>query len=69
MLVEIEGGNGLRTVDSPIRLAGVHKIPPTPAPAVGQHTREVLGSLGYDDARIEALLASGVAHAAPADGG
>ncbi len=34
--------------------------PPQPAPAVGQHTREVLAELGYEPARIEALLAQGV---------
>jgi crotonobetainyl-CoA:carnitine CoA-transferase CaiB-like acyl-CoA transferase len=28
----------------------------TPAPALGQHSREVLQSIGYDDTRIDALL-------------
>lgn len=32
---------------------------PTPAPRVGEHSRAVLREIGYDDARIDALLASG----------
>jgi alpha-methylacyl-CoA racemase len=32
---------------------------PGPSPAPGQHTREVLGELGYDEARIAEVLASG----------
>ena len=30
-----------------------------PAPAFGQHTREVLSEIGYQRARIDALVASG----------
>ena len=30
------------------------------APRLGQHTAEVLGELGYDAARIDALYAKGV---------
>lgn len=32
-----------------------------PAPSLGEHTREVLHELGYDDGRIEALIAAGAA--------
>jgi crotonobetainyl-CoA:carnitine CoA-transferase CaiB-like acyl-CoA transferase len=35
-----------------------------PAPTLGQHTREVLGELGYADAEIERMIADGAAHAA-----
>jgi crotonobetainyl-CoA:carnitine CoA-transferase CaiB-like acyl-CoA transferase len=35
----------------------VHGSPP---PAVGQHTEEILGELGYDDETIAALAARGV---------
>ncbi len=31
-----------------------------PAPSLGQHTREILASIGYDPARIDALAAAGV---------
>lgn len=34
-----------------------------PAPRLGQHSREVLREIGYDDARITALLASGAVRA------
>jgi len=46
-------------VASPLRLGGTPAVTPKPAPAVGQHTREVLRDLlGYDDARIAALEGS-----------
>ncbi|MEA2392364.1 MAG: alpha-methylacyl-CoA racemase, partial [Solirubrobacteraceae bacterium] len=62
-------------VRRPVRLLGVPvKLGRTPGdpnrgpgPALGEHTRDVLASLGYDDERIEALLASG-AVAGPATG-
>jgi crotonobetainyl-CoA:carnitine CoA-transferase CaiB-like acyl-CoA transferase len=31
-----------------------------PAPSVGEHTREVLTSIGYDPARLDQLTADGV---------
>jgi crotonobetainyl-CoA:carnitine CoA-transferase CaiB-like acyl-CoA transferase len=46
---------------SPIRYARTPVADPTPAPTIGQHSEEVLRTvLGYDDARIAALAASGV---------
>jgi len=33
--------------------------PPGPAPHLGQHSRQTLAALGYDDAAIAALVASG----------
>ena len=50
----------------------VPKLSDTPAgfdgggPRLGQHTREVLRELGYDDAAIEALSGRGVVQVAPA---
>jgi crotonobetainyl-CoA:carnitine CoA-transferase CaiB-like acyl-CoA transferase len=51
----------LTTVDSPFTLAGTPKVPPGPAPELGQHTREVLAGLGYSEAEIAAFLTRGVA--------
>jgi crotonobetainyl-CoA:carnitine CoA-transferase CaiB-like acyl-CoA transferase len=54
---------GLRTVQNPIRVEGLEKVAPRPAPEIGQHTREVLREAGYGDAEIEAMLARGAAQA------
>ena len=50
---------GLRTVTSPIHMAGQPKVPPRRAPDVGEHTEEVLRAAGYDDAAIQRLRALG----------
>jgi formyl-CoA transferase len=55
----VEMTTGMRTVDSPLNVAGVKKVTPGPAPAVGQHTREVLRSLGYSDAEIAEMVKKG----------
>src|SRR6266478_3318253 len=52
---------GLRTVSNPLTVAGVEKVKPGMAPAVGQHTVEVLRSLGYTDDAIAELVLRGVA--------
>jgi formyl-CoA transferase len=51
---------GLRTVMSPIDLAGEPKVAPTRAPDLGEHTDEVLRAAGYDKAAIRRLRARGV---------
>ena len=48
-----------RMVASPVRCAG-DESPARPAPALGEHTDEVLRGIGYDDARIRALRDSKV---------
>jgi formyl-CoA transferase len=59
VFAEIEPG--LRTVANPLTVAGVDKVKPKKAPEVGQHTIEVLSSLGYDQDAIADLLRRGVA--------
>jgi crotonobetainyl-CoA:carnitine CoA-transferase CaiB-like acyl-CoA transferase len=44
---------------APVRLSGTPAEPAAPAPGLGQHTRDILRELGYDEARIEALYAEG----------
>ena len=43
------------TIDSPVWMEGAEKIPIAPAPALGEHTVEVLRAAGYDDAEIDRL--------------
>lgn len=57
---EFSDGAGLRTVDSPISIAGETKRTPRMAPTLGQHTAEVLAEAGYDGDAIAALAADGV---------
>jgi crotonobetainyl-CoA:carnitine CoA-transferase CaiB-like acyl-CoA transferase len=54
---EIADGAGLRTVDSPFQIIGETKTQPRMAPAIGQHSRELLEEFGCSEADIEALLA------------
>ncbi|MGK2742384.1 CaiB/BaiF CoA transferase family protein [Tepidicaulis sp. LMO-SS28] len=52
--------DGLRTVDSPIRIHGEKRRAPAIAPAIGEHTRTILtGLLNYDAAKVDTLLAAG----------
>lgn len=56
---------GLRTVNNPLNFAGVEKTKPVMAPEVGEHTREILESLGYSGEAIDGLLQRGAALAGP----
>ncbi|HEU5194745.1 MAG TPA: CoA transferase, partial [Methylomirabilota bacterium] len=47
------------TVASPITIAGQDKVPPRFAPAVGEHTVDVLREAGFDEAEIGRLLETG----------
>jgi formyl-CoA transferase len=50
----------LRMPASPMRLSETPPVHPTPPPALGAHTREVLVEHGYDGATIDRLMAEGV---------
>ena len=50
-----------RDVAIPLRIAGDRPRAAERPPGRGEHTREILASLGYDEAGIEALLSSGAA--------
>ncbi len=58
--LEGAGIPGLRTVMSPIQVAGQTKVPPTRAPDVGEHTDLVLRAAGYDEAALRRLRDLGV---------
>jgi crotonobetainyl-CoA:carnitine CoA-transferase CaiB-like acyl-CoA transferase len=49
----------VRLANLPFFLDGVQGQVRHRAPRLGEHTREVLAGLGYDDARIETLMAQG----------
>jgi formyl-CoA transferase len=57
LLPEFADGYGLRTVDSPFYLDGVGKLAPRMAPAIGQHTRQILEECGLASSEIDALSA------------
>jgi formyl-CoA transferase len=50
----------LLTIDSPFAIRGQDKVPPRRAPAVGEHSEEVLRSAGYAEGEIAALREAGV---------
>jgi crotonobetainyl-CoA:carnitine CoA-transferase CaiB-like acyl-CoA transferase len=49
---------GIRIIGDLIRLSHQSSARRGRAPLLGEHTRQVLSSLGYDDDRIESLVAS-----------
>jgi crotonobetainyl-CoA:carnitine CoA-transferase CaiB-like acyl-CoA transferase len=53
-----------RTVAVPVKVRDARIGPQGPAPGPGQHTREVLAGLGYDEGEVEALIEAGVVHSA-----
>lgn len=49
-----------RVVRDPLNVDGLARVGAKPPPALGQHSDEILRSLGYDDARITQLREAGV---------
>lgn len=52
-------GRSIRVLRTGIKLDGAAPAVATPPPTLGQHTREILAELGYDDAAMAALHAEG----------
>ncbi|MCD6359102.1 MAG: CoA transferase [Dehalococcoidia bacterium] len=71
MIIEVDDGDGGKTKQVGI----IPKLSDTPgmvrgtAPVIGEHTREILLSLGYDGAKIEKLRQDGVVYVAEMSGG
>ena len=55
-IVPFADGSGM-TVSSPFEMDGVTKLAPGPAPAIGQHSEQVLRDAGYSDQEIAKLRA------------
>jgi crotonobetainyl-CoA:carnitine CoA-transferase CaiB-like acyl-CoA transferase len=53
-------GGPIRTVNNPITVEGSEKVAPKMPPAVGEHSTEILRSIGYSDEAIEELVKRGV---------
>jgi crotonobetainyl-CoA:carnitine CoA-transferase CaiB-like acyl-CoA transferase len=58
-LVPFTDGSSL-TVNSPFWIDGQEKVKPRRAPAVGEHSDDILREAGYSDAEIRAMRADGV---------
>ena len=63
VLTEVEPGPHFYayTVNSPFWMSGAGKRTPRLAPGIGQHTREILLEIGFDDSDVEAMFADGIA--------
>jgi len=62
MVVELDqpgAGEPVRQLGTPIKLSRTPAQAPRPGPALGEHTDEVLGGLGYSGAEIEAMKETG----------
>ncbi|HXH21180.1 MAG TPA: CoA transferase [Dehalococcoidia bacterium] len=62
LIVELEHPvvGPIKMANSPLKMSGAETGAKSASPALGQHTREYLGELGFEAGEIEALLASGV---------
>jgi alpha-methylacyl-CoA racemase len=70
MVVELDQPGAaapVRLLGVPVKLSRTPGAPAGPGAALGEHTEEVLGTLGYSDEEIAALLEAGAA-AGPASG-
>jgi crotonobetainyl-CoA:carnitine CoA-transferase CaiB-like acyl-CoA transferase len=56
-----DDAGGRTMLATPADFAGATPVPRGRAPRLGEHTREVLGQLGFDDSAIDALVADGLA--------
>jgi crotonobetainyl-CoA:carnitine CoA-transferase CaiB-like acyl-CoA transferase len=62
IVVPLEGAGGKLqfTINSPMQVHGVDKVPARRAPELGEHNDEILRQLGFDVNQIEGFQASGV---------
>jgi len=53
-------GDEMLTINSPLWIDGMKKVPPHRAPAIGEHTDEILYTAGYGREEIKQLRSNGV---------
>ena len=54
----------VRQLNLPFKMSATPPEMGGPAPLLGEHTREILGNLGYSRSEIQRLIDSGIVHAA-----
>lgn len=61
MVMNLERGSDteLRAISQPLRFDGERPVPQCPPPALGDHTRQVLSSLGFEPEEISRIEAGG----------
>jgi len=61
IVVPLDGAGGklTSTISSPLQVHGVTKVPARRAPALGEHTEDVLKQLGFSATEIDGLRATG----------
>jgi crotonobetainyl-CoA:carnitine CoA-transferase CaiB-like acyl-CoA transferase len=61
IVVPLEGAGGklTSTISSPLRIDGITKVPAHRAPALGEHTEDVLEQLGFSATEIDGLRVNG----------
>jgi alpha-methylacyl-CoA racemase len=61
MVVELDqpGAGGVKLLGVPVKMSRTPGAPAGPGPALGEHTDEVLGALGYTDEEVAAMKESG----------
>jgi crotonobetainyl-CoA:carnitine CoA-transferase CaiB-like acyl-CoA transferase len=52
---------GLKTIKNPLNIEGIEKAAPQMPPAIGEHTHEILTSLGLTDEAVQNMIARGAA--------
>ena len=61
MVVEVEHPKigRIKTLGCPIKFSATPSEVAGPPPLLGEHTREILKTVGYDDGEIDALVQAG----------
>ena len=57
----------MKLLSHPVRYDGKAPLVNRPPPRIGEHTREVLAELGYDEAEIEAFVSMKVVKPMPVE--